>query len=436
MKSNVFPYANWFSVNECPPLLCFQDTPHIMSKMRNRFLKTIQKPELLPLGPHDFVQVQHLQYLLDNCRKDEHLLTQSTITPTDKQNVESIKLLIHPRVTNLMTKKLPTSRATVAFLQIMRAINDSFLDRTLFPACRLRLIWGSLFFLRIWSSYIRSKKGCTLKNNFLTSNCLSCIELNAHTMVLLIMYLRNNNLTDFFKLHLMDSQSCESFFRQIRSLTTTYSTVVTFSLKEMLDRINRIILQYDIAHDSNSGFVYPRMGKSVANSPVYELPSNDEIFYEIEQARKEAICYAKSFGLMKESVSLNQITKCTFKPHKPINFHRITENIHDDMSHEYDLMNYDFSRICLRNYADKFINIEIEETSPYVEIFRTYDERKVVKKTSICWLLRKDTLKLSSDRILRVRGPNAVKARNKQTHKKKNTQKSNNFKVNATLYKK
>lgn len=434
-KSNIFSNANWFSADESPSLLCFQDTPHIMSKMRNRFLRTIRNPKLMPLGPHDFVQVQHLQYLLDHCRKDEHLLTQSAITPTDKQNIQSINSIIHPRVTHLMTERVPTSRATVVFLQTMRAINDSFLDKSLSPVCRIRLIWRSLFFLRIWGSYIRSKKGCTLRKNFITTNCLSCIELNAHTMILLIMQLRDNDLSDFFKLNLMDSQPCESFFRRIRSLTTTNSTVVTFSLKEMLGRINRITLQYDIANDSNTGFVYSRKKKIAEHLPVYELPSNDDIFHEIQQAKNEAICIANSFGLIKRSVSLELVTKSTFTPMKSSKSNPITENESDDDMWEYEPIKYNFSRVYLRNYSDKFENIEIEESSSYVEIYRTFERRRVVKKTSICWLLRKDTLKLSSDRLVRVQGPKEAKTRKKPKHKKKIKIKAS-CKVKPTLYKK
>lgn len=56
----------------------------------------------------------------------------------------------------------------------------------------------------------------------------------------------------------------------------------------------------------------------------------------------------------------------------------------------------------LKNYSEKFEKKCIEETSPYTEIFRAKGKRLVVKKTSLCWLLRKDWQKISADRLQRV----------------------------------
>lgn len=141
--------------------------------------------------------------------------------------------------------------------------------------------------LRIWRHYIRSNKSYTLKNNCITTNAYSCVELNAHSMVLLVMHLRDSNLSDLFKPDLMDSQPCESFFRQVRSLTTTNSTIVNFSLKEMLGRLNRINLQHDISQ--NPHFVFPRMNKTTSNSIQQRLPSNDEILRQLKMQKMKLL---------------------------------------------------------------------------------------------------------------------------------------------------
>lgn len=60
-------------------------------------------------------------------------------------------------------------------------------------------------------------------------------------------------------------------------------------------------------------------------------------------------------------------------------------------------------KVELKNFAHKFINQPVPETSPYVEIC-TGLKRHVVKKTSLGWLLRPEPAKLSSDRVIRVRG--------------------------------
>lgn len=56
----------------------------------------------------------------------------------------------------------------------------------------------------------------------------------------------------------------------------------------------------------------------------------------------------------------------------------------------------------LKNYADNMENELIGETSSYAEIARENGKRLIVKKTSLCWLLRKDWQKLSADRLRRV----------------------------------
>lgn len=74
----------------------------------------------------------------------------------------------------------------------------------------------------------------------------------------------------------------------------------------------------------------------------------------------------------------------------------------------------DLSSICLKIFPEK---TEIEESSPFVELlFENQSHRVVVKKTSLCWLLRKDWQKLSNDRLKRVQCSNKIvkiSARNK-----------------------
>lgn len=61
---------------------------------------------------------------------------------------------------------------------------------------------------------------------------------------------------------------------------------------------------------------------------------------------------------------------------------------------------------------------EFDDITPYTEILCANNERIDVKKSSLCWLLRPDYNKLSSDKLLRVRSssaPNKCQKKNKQT---------------------
>lgn len=58
----------------------------------------------------------------------------------------------------------------------------------------------------------------------------------------------------------------------------------------------------------------------------------------------------------------------------------------------------------LKNFAGKFEENTIPETSSYVEFFSN-DRRFVFKKSSICWLFRNYSYKSSSDRRYRIMNP-------------------------------
>lgn len=86
-----------------------------------------------------------------------------------------------------------------------------------------------------------------------------------------------------------------------------------------------------------------------------------------------------------------------------------------------------FKYVQLKNFADEFNDVDIDEKSGFVEVFSSPDKRIVVKKTSLCWLLRSDSAKLSSDRLERVKGSKKFRVYNLRTLSKKRN--------NISLYK-
>lgn len=75
--------------NPYPPFYT-QDYFHILTKLRNLFLKSIDNAKQFQFGKH-FVQQQHLEELLVHGDKDKHGLTPTCLNPLDRQNVESAK---------------------------------------------------------------------------------------------------------------------------------------------------------------------------------------------------------------------------------------------------------------------------------------------------------------------------------------------------------
>lgn len=189
-----------------------QDSIHIGTKLRNRLLS----PSIvLPLG-NFLISASHLQYLIKDVSKDKHSLTATDIDPKDRQNFGSLEKILKPNIRKLLEENVPDSDGTVLFLTICDCILSSFRVATLKPLERIYKIWYSTFILRGWRLFIQRSKDYTLGKNFVTANAYTCIELNAHSIVEIMVYLREITKPEWFIPILMSSQPCEEFFRKIR----------------------------------------------------------------------------------------------------------------------------------------------------------------------------------------------------------------------------
>ena len=74
----------------------------------------------------------------------------------------------------------------------------------------------------------------SLEKNFITSNAYKCIELNAHSLIIYMMTIRDHPVSDnqdrLFTPWLLGSQSCEKVFRTAHSMTSMFSTILNFGV--------------------------------------------------------------------------------------------------------------------------------------------------------------------------------------------------------------
>lgn len=237
--SQVCSTSNWLWFNAIYTENCFvQDTIHIATKLRNRLLKP---SILLPFG-NKLISVNHLKILINNVSKDKHLLSLSNIEPKNKMNFESANKISQEHVRKLLLNHILDSEGTVLYLKLINCVILSYTDLYLTPLEMLYKLWYCVFIIRIWRDWIRSNQNYTLTDNFLSLNCYACIEINAHSMINIIQKLRDCNIPHLFMPPLFSSQPCEAFFRQIRSMSTTYSTIVNCSLLDIIHRIQKIQL--------------------------------------------------------------------------------------------------------------------------------------------------------------------------------------------------
>lgn len=108
---------------------------------------------------------------------------------------------------------------------------------------------------------------------------------NAASLVKLVKHFRNadNNLKpNMFLPWYFSSQACEQLFRTTRSMTSTYSTVVNFSLKDILHRLSRIevlnCIQNDLQNQTaeTENFNFPRLEKHNRNYIYSDTNSVDD----------------------------------------------------------------------------------------------------------------------------------------------------------------
>lgn len=412
------------------------------------------------MGDFD-VTVDHLASVMEQFTKDKHNLCPLTIRPRDRQNFDSVLRISHERVIDLLTH-IEGTEGTVLYLRVLDNVLRAFLDLTLTPIERVRRIWFSVFILRLWKEFIlrsskkkfkarnHSKKKFKAQNHFLSMYCYACVEINAHALVFIILYLKEKKLDHLFHIQLLGSQPCESFFRQIRSFTSTYSTVVNCSSLEIIRRISKIELQNEISHVKLKSFTFPRLGlpsssyysredrngsKINENVNIVELPSKTEIINEIELAKLEAVEYAESIGMRVNNANLvcrftyqkprNNIRKAKLtktgtkltntaknrktKVTKPIfskkpkqktanNIRTTAENQETEPDETVLRL---FKDVDFKPYAKKVNPIEIDENSLYVKVRNKTGEILFVEKHTLCWFLSKSMTKLSSCRLAR-----------------------------------
>lgn len=161
---------------------------------------------------NNVISIGHIKYLIDIVSKDKHKLTQYDTDPKDRQNFESAENISSPIVAELLNEYVPNSGGTILYLNLMNMLISAFMDPNKTPLERVYMSWYPIFVLRFWRIWIQQQNGYNIENNFVSSNCYTCIEINGHALVQVIQYLRETNQEHLFIPILYSSQACESVF--------------------------------------------------------------------------------------------------------------------------------------------------------------------------------------------------------------------------------
>ena len=394
----------WFNAGFKPDCVFFQDTIHLVVKLKSRLLKA---SIILPFGKKHVASRGHIVDLINKCSKDLTELTMSNINPKDKMNYKSAEKMCKEKVTSLLLEQVPGSLATSTYLTLMRKIMTSFQDPALTPLERIELIWECVFFFRELRRWIQTTDGYTLSNNFITSNAYSCLEVNAHSLIQIIQILRDEENHELFLPWLFSSQCCEQIFRSLRLSSTIKTSMPTFSSLDMTHRMRRIDVLSELYCKLQDTFIFPSAKKAAAK--VAECPSNVTLpeDFEIEAAVMNAFAKAQDlcnkFGLLMKRPPPLALSATSLKDifvdeedidgiDEELTVTDESEDIineedgeHDDTGEALveDLYVASTGSMSLKTFDD----VNVSPTSPFLKVKDGDNATKIIRKSSFVWLL-------------------------------------------------
>ena len=207
------------------------------------------------------------------------------------------------------------TRGTIAYLKVMRSYRDAIFDKSLSPLERIRLMWFSVFFIRIWRTWLK-EYNYDAGDHFITPNSYTCLELNAHMLICLVCSCMQGKLPiDALRVWLSGSQACEELFRLLRSMTSVFSTIINFTMRGIMSRINKLNLLSST--ECSEDVIFPRVQRRLLqlkeeSERTFLLPSSiDNIYNTIIEAKDEAIAQTKACGIVLDSYDDDRIIRDT-----------------------------------------------------------------------------------------------------------------------------
>lgn len=415
--------------------LCAQDHVHLLAKLRSRILGP---SNLIVLGAETACPA-HLRTVCNNIPKERHGLTKKVIDNKDKQNYTSIAVLVGDELKACLTEMEGVIRpkGTIIYLTLMRKLRDAFFEKAMRPIDRISSLWEVVFFLRIWRCWL-SENGYSETEHFLTTNAYTCIELNAHFMLSLVFnVIKGIFPKEVLRVWITGSQGCEQLFRLVRSMTPIFSTIINFSLKQLLERIHR--LSFISSLECTDEIIFPRVQRRLLQlneeaDSTFIVPTIEEIETTICNAKQSAIITASQCKMHLSSYDDKDLVQETTI--------LVADAVENDLEDEEVCLEEDENRIEQeRNLLDSSTVVEVREDLAVINLrkkrdssFPTYVESSekgtdhdhsyssvitdrhskkkktpfvkfkgaFIRKTTALYLLQENT-QLSNDRLLRVR---------------------------------
>ena len=237
---------------------CFQDPPHLCTKLRNRILSDVSS---LLIGKEE-VSIDVLLELIEKKSKLVHGLVKSDVNPKDRQNFTSCLNLSDDDVLSALDD-IEGSQATRIYLYLLRSIVLAYVEHNTSIIDRIYHSWFGVFLCRIWLTWLHVVDETEIpechideriSNMFITTPAHFSIELNAHSLLGICLLVAKKHLPESaLSISNYHSQSCESTFRLTRSMSGSFSSIVNFTVEQFLKRAGKLSVLTEIENQSESG---------------------------------------------------------------------------------------------------------------------------------------------------------------------------------------
>ncbi|UJR06730.1 hypothetical protein I4U23_011019 [Adineta vaga] len=305
---------SWFFMKGQQLLLFMQDSIHIATKFRNRLLSEVAS---MKMGDYR-IDIQHLMNLIALKNKLDHNLIKCDVCPKDKQNFVSCRRISSDMVLNLLNNN-KNYTGTFIYLSLLNSIIKGLIDKSTTIEQRLYHIWTAVFTCRMWWAWLQNSKIKNIindettdsiqkikANSFITKPTFWCIEINAHTLLYMVLLVINNRLpVNVLNTFLFNSQGCENIFRIARALSGPYSSISNFTVKSFIKRCDKISVIDSIKSRSGQGdnynFKFPqhhKTDKEIHNYSMNYIKELNLTEYDIEKIIENAFEAAKKYVTM------------------------------------------------------------------------------------------------------------------------------------------
>jgi len=148
--------------------------------------------------------------------------------------------------------------------------------------CRLCWSWleKTLTLKSSKTSQTISERKNKINKYFITRPAYISVELNAHNLLYLVLLVKQQHLPKqtLINIHVFNSQPCESLFRDARSSSSTFSTVVNFTVKDFIRRSQKLSILNQIRYNQLENDVsFPIHHKHKREHPLPSSHQLDEI---------------------------------------------------------------------------------------------------------------------------------------------------------------